>query len=105
MKSLILTIVLRMFMAFVGTQLVEDTEVYLMDVEAYETKYDSMDYEDILNVDRYLDKEETIEFILEGYVYENGDEFYTMGIDNDDFEFVIVVDENYDVLYYTISWY
>lgn len=105
MSNLILTIVLKVFMSFVGIQLVEDTEVYLVDAEMYETKYEDMGYEEIISVDRYLDKEEEVEFLLEGYVYDNGDEFYAIGFDNNEFAFAICVDGNYDVLYYAISWY
>lgn len=108
MKNLILVMVLKMWMAFVGCTFVEDTEVYTIDdaaVEELDELYSDMDYQEIVSYEKYLDKEEEVEFDLYGIEYENGDVYYTIEFDNNDFDFGICYDENFNVLYYAVSWY
>ncbi len=104
MVKFILTMVIKMFMSFVGMTLVEDTEVYNVD-DAYVTKYEEMDYTEILNYEMYLDKEEeqNIDFI--GVEYEDGTEMYGLVYDCNEFEFQIVTNNTGDILAYNILYY
>ena len=104
MKNLILTIIVKMFMAFVAQTCVDDTTVILMNEDVYNS-YENMDYEEILSYEKYLDKAEEQELTLVGYEFDNGSEFYVLDYDCNDFEFGIAVDENYNLVAYGISWY
>lgn len=104
MKNLILVMVLKMWMAFVGATLTDDVEVYLVDEEAYEELYDEMDYQAFLDYEKYFDVDEESGFALEGIEYENGDVYYSLGFINDDFTFGAAFNDNYELVYYSISW-
>lgn len=105
MMNFVLMLLVKAFMSFAGVTLTEDAEVYLVDYDAYETKYEEMDYNETINFERYFDKEEEVGIYINGVVYDNGDEFYLIDFDNNDFNFGIVVDGSYDVIAYTMSWY
>lgn len=104
MRNLILTIVLKMFMAFVSQTVLEDTEVVLMDESSYEM-YGEMDYDEILTKEWYLDKYEEQSVSLYGYEYENEQIFYVLYYDCNDFEFDIVISESGELVGYGMYLY
>lgn len=91
-------------MSFVGMTLVEDTEVFNVD-EAFITKYEEMDFIEILDYQMYLDKEEEQSIDFVGVEYDDGTEMYGLVYDCDEFEFQIVCDSTGSILAYNMSYY
>lgn len=104
MLKLMLVMVVKMFMGFVDVTLVDDTEVYLVS-EQEQQMLEDMNYETIMEKEVYFGEEDEYYFDFIGIEADNGQEYFTLYYESDEFDFGISTDANGKVLYYIITRY
>jgi hypothetical protein len=106
MVKLILVAVIRMFASFVNyTMPEEDIEVYTISEQEAE-EIDNYEMDELINYEFYLDKEEDELFNFKSIMAENGEEYYVVNIDVwEEFNFYLITDDNYKMLYYSCDRY